>query len=215
MNTDFPSHLAKQLADNPSLFDATKDEMLAEYITAYVNGTLSNEDAAEVEALLKRNARAKTIHANILAANQFLSSEAGKNWLQQPVVRADAAPSIFAISSAGIGGLATLARTITDLFMFRATLATASGDEGLERTLDDGQTRIALKSDSAGRLWLRVTSKVRTGSFKFDVEPPAPILRFSEIEPGLYSARICVDAELAAVLEKGVPKLTPLPPGTS
>jgi hypothetical protein len=222
MNTDFPSHLAKELAGNPSLFGATKEAMLAELITAYVNGALSHEDAAEVEALLKSNDRAKTIHANILAVKRYLASEAGKQWLKSPLPisssnEVETAAANVAEQPLGTitQHLAILAKAITDLFHFRATLATASGDEGLVRTLDDGQTRIALKSDSAGRLWLRVTSKVRTGSFKFDVEPAPPILTFSEIEPGLYSARICVDAELAAALEKGVPKLTPLPPGKS
>ncbi len=188
-----------------------------------MNGALSHEDAAEVEALLKSNDRAKTIHANILAVKRYLASEAGKQWLKTPLPISSSHEAETADANVveqqppptPTPFLETLADAITKLFTFRATLATASGDEGLIRTLDDGQTRIALKSDSAGRLWLRVTSKVRTGSFKFDVEPAAPILTFSEIEPGLYSARICVDAELAAALEKGVPKLTPLPPGKS
>jgi|ERR1035438_8282589 hypothetical protein len=215
MNSKEIQSLTKKLAANPNFLREVEEETMHDLLLDYTAGLLDPDVEQEVRELITSDPVAAAIWKNFNESGARLQSPEGQQWMEESGQRIlsnvlkeippEPKPPFFE----------TLARAITELFAFRATLATASGDEGLIRTLDDGQTRIALKSDSAGRLWLRVTSKVRTGSFKFDVEPAAPILTFSEIEPGLYSARICVDAELAAALEKGVPKLTPLPPGKS
>lgn len=86
MNTEFTSDFAKQFAANPSLFGANREAMLVELITSFVEGSLPSPDAEEIAALVRSNARAKTIHDNILAANQFLDSQKGQEWLDKPLV---------------------------------------------------------------------------------------------------------------------------------
>lgn len=216
MNPELPNQLAAQLKANPLFFQDMDDALLSELVLRYEEGDLATDDAAEVESLLRTNAKAKAIRQRLQEADRFIASNEGRTWLDnladqalppKPKYRRDVSPSTL---------FEGLSEAITALFTFRATLATASGDEGLKRKLADGQTQIAVNSDSAGRLWLRVTStapEFRDGSFMFDVEPAPSVLKFSEIEPGLFSARVCVNADVAEALGKNaVLKLTPLPP---
>ena len=85
MKTDIEADLAEQLAGNPFLFGSTKEDMLAELLNAYIDGQLPPADAAEVERLLLKSARAKTMYQNALAASRFLDSPEGKAWLHAAI----------------------------------------------------------------------------------------------------------------------------------
>lgn len=129
MNTDFPSHLAKQLAANPSLFGATKEAMLVELLTAYVNGTLTSDDAAEVEDLLKSNARAKTIYDNILAANRYLASDDGKAWLNSPIQGTSEKPNIVEQFGEAVEQVAIGIKRLLSEFRNESFVAAHLGDD--------------------------------------------------------------------------------------
>jgi anti-sigma factor RsiW len=233
MNSKEIQSLTKRLAANPNCICETEEKAVRDLLLDYTAGLLDPDVEQEVRELIANDPVVAMIWKEFNEIDTRVRSPEGQQWMEEAGERilsnvlseipqeakshtAHAAARFSSAPDFFTRHLETLAAAITELFTFRATLATASGEEGLERTLDDGQTRIALKSDSAGRLWLRVTSTAaayRNGSFKFDVEPAAPVLTFSELEPGLYSARVLVDAEVAAALTKGtVPKFTPLPP---
>ena len=218
MNTDCQNIFAKQLADNPSLFGATKEAMLAEFLTAYVNGTLTSEDTAEVDDLLKNNARAKTIHDNILAANRFLASDEGKAWLKSPV------QGISAMQTAAI-------QPVTDQFFFdrlsewmealfrsltcqAAYSDTTAGSvvrkfESVVRKFDSpagSRYRSRLVRDTAGQWRLRVsTSDADAAKRKvcLKIKEEAPVLSFVEGEPGHFLAEVFLTEEMARALESG------------
>lgn len=208
MNTNPTTVFARKLFHSPDILNGDLDGELVEQILRYAKGDLTNDDAAIIAGL---------IHDDLGVAACYQECQETLKLMQEaPVTRVPVGEFICAEVC---GYLKTLGAAITDLFTFRATLATASGEEGLKRKLADGQTQITVHSDSAGRLWLRVTStaqEFRNGSFKLDIEPAASVLIFTEVEPGLYSARVCVTDEVAAALGKGaIPKLTPLPPNES
>ena len=72
-----------------------------------------------------------------------------------------------------------------------------------------------LKSGSAGRLWLQVTStadEFAGKTFQVGAQPTPALLSFSEVAPGVHDACVCVSDELAAALSGGAElKLTPFP----
>lgn len=229
MNPDFPTRLAAQLRANPSLFEEMDDSLLGELVFHYAEGELDADDAAEVAVLLQTDPKAKAIYQRIEAADRFTASPAGNAWLEN--LRAHMLPPCMAASvpadkaaEASIKAtthetlaaiLASLRDAISELFVSRASLATASGREGMKRTTKDGETRILLKPDSAGRQWLYVTSTKREfagRSFQVEVEPTQALLSFSEATPGVYDAHACISDELAAALSSGAElKLIPVP----
>jgi hypothetical protein len=232
MNTHAFDHLAQRLVKDPSFLSEAESMELRELLIDYTEGLLDDQSKREVESLIQTSSTAAAIYAEFASTDTFLSTPEGKTLVAKSNEKTRAKlddiigiPSrkaplftevVHVVSDALNQCLDNLSAAIADLFTFRATLATASGEEGLKRKLADGKTQIAVHSDSAGRLWLRVTStaeEFRKGSFKLDIEPAPSVLTFTEVEPGLFSARVCVDEEAAAKLAEGaVPKLTPLPP---
>lgn len=212
MNTDFPIHFAKQLAGNPSLFGATKETMLAELLSAYVNGTLSNEDAAEVESLLRSDSRARTIHDNILTANRYIASDDGKAWLENlpghvlpPLTvtpHSRPAPTFFAPPT---GSLPALAEALTQWFV------NAVG-RGLPQAAADGDIVIAegpipghpslfggAVKDAEGNIRIRVSGSDTSYEGKtLEVtlrEQTHPMLRLRKTGPELVFGQVVIPAE--------------------
>lgn len=220
MNSESLKQLAERLRSNPSLFEDVDDELLCEAMLLYVNDDLSEADTAEMEALIKSDDRAKEVLTRFRAADEYAASPEGQAATERLLsrvlpqrrpqqVQAPANSTIFNL-------LEDLAAALGEFFTSRATMATASGDDSFKKKLPDGKTQFAVHTDSAGRLWVRITStanEFRDGSFKLEVERAPSILTFTEIEPGLYSARVSVDKETAEDLKLGAkPKLTPLSP---
>jgi hypothetical protein len=178
-------------------------------------GLLAPAIAAQAEALIQNDPLAASIWAEFQLIDEHLKTDTGKQWLgSTPDSWSSQATQTKPLPAAEIGHaisdtfnrcLETLSAAIADLFTFRATLATASGEEGLEKLIDE-KTLVEVKPDSAGRLWLQVTSKderFRNGVFKFEVEDVPSVLRFAEVKPGVYSAQVCVDPEVAEKLAQG------------
>lgn len=203
MNPKFPAQLAEKVAANPALFEEMEASLLGDLVFDYHHGELDEESAAEVAALIQTNSTVRAVHQRILDAEKYASSENGRAWLEGMFDRALAAASASADVRPAESYFAGLARTISALFTSR--LATASGEEGLEKLLDE-KTLVEVKPDSAGRLWLQVTSKderFRNGIFKFEVEDGPSLLRFAEVRPGVYSAQVCVEPDVAEKLAQG------------
>lgn len=197
MNTNPTSVFARKLFHSPDMLNGDLDAELVEQIRRFAKGDLSDDDAAII---------AELIHDDPGVADCY--HETLKLMHEAPFTRAPVGKSICAAIAEDWNDLCA---AISDLFTSK--LATASGEEGLERMIDDGKTLVELRPDSAGRLWLQVTSKsekYRGGTFKFEVESGPSLLRFAEVKPGVYSAQVCVEPEVAARLAQGAtPVFTP------
>lgn len=137
MKTDIDADLAKQLTGNPFLFVATKEEMLAELLSGYIDGELPSVDAAEVERLLKTSSRASEIYENLLAANRFLDSTEGKAWLQASVPKqADVKVAPDLVSTIGFA--------LRIFFRDHALPVAAAAGSGGREKLKAGEHRFAL-----------------------------------------------------------------------
>ena len=227
MNSKEIQSLAKRLAANPNFIREVEEDTIHDLLLDYTAGLLDPNVEQEVRELIANDPLVAMIWKNFNAVDIRLRSPDGQRWMEEAgerilsnvlasraneVVRTSAKPTR---KEPKIHVLSSLRDSICELFLSRASLATASGNEGMERTLKDGKTRIVLKPDSAGRLWLQVTSTAEEfagKTFQVGVQPTPALLSFSEVSPGVHDACVCVSDELAAALTSGAElKLTPFP----
>ena len=219
---------AQKLASNPRLIAEEEEATLRELLALHSQGMLDPELVEDVEQVIQTIPLAVSIWREFQASEEQLKTGAGQAWLESAgrgilknVLAARAGNALektanMPVVQAPLSALlASLQDLISELFVSRASLARASGREGMKRTTKDGETRILLESDSAGRQWLYVTSKNREfagRSFQVEVEPTQVQLSFSEATPGVYEAHVRVSAELAAAFASGAElKLIPVP----
>lgn len=81
MNPNHPNRLADKLKANPSFFRDMDEALLGDIVFQYHEGELTGTDAAEVEALLRTDPRAKLIQQRLEAADRFISSKEGSTRL--------------------------------------------------------------------------------------------------------------------------------------
>lgn len=88
MNSNFPHQFAAQLKANPSFFEDIDEALLCDMVFNHAQGLLSEDDAAEVETLLRTNAKAQEIRERLHDADRFMATENGRAALNDLLDRA-------------------------------------------------------------------------------------------------------------------------------
>ena len=211
MNPEFPSNLAAQIKANPSLFEDMDDALLGDLIFHYVEGDMPAEDAAEVEAMIRTNAKAKAIHQRVLEANRFSASEEGAAWLESlpdRLLPPRVAPQELISHQSFFDRLSEWMVELFPSLTLQAAHADGKGDDVVKsfQSAADDPYKAQLVHDRVGRWFLRVSTADAVAArvkLRVELEQEAPVLEFLPEDAESFFAQVRLSESMAEALKAG------------